>query len=299
MKLKVQRIVPTNQVSENDSWKLLWVKFISIALSPFAQGEHEPKFLWLIATQKLQQLQEMCWFCLKRWKLCSTLTLAIVFPSHKMYCNTSTVSSGFCYSQLLQHFFWGTTTAAMKEEHKHNDFINPEWFICWQVYQSTMNKKKKVSHYEKLNWNTHSGTVLKNEWGVSHLKKPSKKGCYINKIKHFITFHWVHIVLQLAVIPREIEMNWVTERESGGGQYNTPQPWTGIKDRHTQIFPSEIWASTVRSGCVHVFPGSSCVIMLWVSMSQQQISFELLIWNKVAQEAGRAVILFPNVRGYL
>lgn len=52
-------------------------------------------------------------------------------------------------------------------------------------------------------------------------------------------------------------------------------------------------------GCAR---GSVCVCMTvvvwWVGMrvcGGEQISFEQLIWNKVAQEGSRAVILFPNV----
>lgn len=42
--------------------------------------------------------------------------------------------------------------------------------------------------------------------------------------------------------------------------------------------------------------GLPCVIALWVSMSKQQISFEWLIWNKVAQETSGDECLLPRAK---
>lgn len=47
--------------------------------------------------------------------------------------------------------------------------------------------------------------------------------------------------------------------------------------------------------CAHVHRCALLEVTWWVHLRGKQISFEWLIWNKVAQHGSRAVILFPKV----
>lgn len=143
-------------------------------------------------------------------------------------------------------------------------------------------------------------------WGVTNWNKtPLKRIWYIYKKNFWQQFSYcVHCVLQfvqLAVLPREQRFKWIephrhTQWDWGEGQQNTLQPWLGIRDEHRYSWlPSQISARVLPLLLLH------CVCMWHVcnhvvgGYMGEQISFELLIWNKVAQEASRAVILFPNV----
>lgn len=84
--------------------------------------------------------------------------------------------------------------------------------------------------------------------------------------------------------------------EWGGGQWDSPQPEPGIRDEHadTRWHPAETAASLCA--CVHVHLSYVCVRVCVharprgarAGLCGQQISFEWLIWTKVAQEAGQS-----------
>lgn len=107
----------------------------------------------------------------------------------------------------------------------------------------------------------------------------------------------------------EIEMNRATPthtvRDGGKGSRTHCSHDRGL-EMNTQILMTSIWnishsCTTAAALCVHVHMWRVCnhVVDVVGGYVGEQISFELLIWNKVAQEASRAVILFPNVHEHL